>query len=78
MSSSIPRDYYYIECWQDGRKREQIKERAEVIDRGCRKALELETNRAGIETVQEIGSPELYQNLTFDLLLFVSFYFVRV
>jgi hypothetical protein len=45
--------YYYIEWWQGGRKREQIKERAEVVDRARRKALELEANRAGIETVQE-------------------------
>jgi integrase/recombinase XerD len=51
-----PEGYYYIEWWQDGRKREQIKERAEVVDRARRKALELEANRAGIETVQEIGS----------------------
>jgi len=48
--------YYYIEWWQDGRKREQIKDRAEVVDRARRKAIELEANRAGIETVQEIGS----------------------
>ena len=33
-----------------------IKDRAEVVDRARRKALELEANRAGIETVQEIGS----------------------
>ncbi len=51
-----PEGYYYIEWWQDGRKREQIKDRAEVVDRARRKALELEANRAGIETVQEIGS----------------------
>jgi integrase/recombinase XerD len=51
-----PEGYYYIEWWQDGRKREQIKERAEVVDRARRKALELEANRAGIETVQEAGS----------------------
>jgi integrase/recombinase XerD len=51
-----PEGYYYIEWWQDGRKREQIKDRAEVTDRARRKALELEANRAGIETVQEIGS----------------------
>jgi integrase/recombinase XerD len=51
-----PEGYYYIEWWQDGRKREQIKDRVEVIDRARRKALELEANRAGIETVQEIGS----------------------
>jgi integrase/recombinase XerD len=50
-----PEGYYYIEWWQDGRKREQIKDRAEVVDRARRKALELEANRAGIETVQEIG-----------------------
>ena len=51
-----PEGYYYIEWWQDGRKREQIKQRWEVVDRARRKALELEANRAGIETVQEIGS----------------------
>jgi integrase len=39
----------------DGRKREQIKDRAEVLDRARRKAIELEANRAGIETVQEVG-----------------------
>src|SRR5260370_18309633 len=43
----------YIEWWQDGRKREQIKDRAEVVDRARRKALELEANRAGSESVQE-------------------------
>jgi hypothetical protein len=48
-----PEGYYYIEWWHDGRKREQIKDRAEVVDRARRKALELEANRAGIETVQE-------------------------
>jgi hypothetical protein len=48
-----PEGYYYIECKQNGRKREQIKDRAEVLDRARRKALELEANRAGIETVQE-------------------------
>jgi integrase/recombinase XerD len=48
-----PEGYYYIEWWQDGRKREQVKERAEVLDRARRKAIELEANRAGIETVQE-------------------------
>src|SRR5258707_9405847 len=47
-----PEGYYYIEWWQDGRKREQVKDRAEVVDRARRKALELEANRAGIETVQ--------------------------
>ena len=46
-----PEGYYYIEWWQDGRKREQIKDRAEVVDRARRKALELEANRAGIETL---------------------------
>jgi hypothetical protein len=51
-----PEGYYYIERWQDGRKREQIRERWEVVDRARRKALELEANRAGIEAVQEIGS----------------------
>jgi integrase len=51
-----PEGYYYIEWWQDGRKREQVKDRAEVVDRARRKAIELEANRAGIETVQEIGS----------------------
>jgi hypothetical protein len=51
-----PEGYHYIEWWQDGRKREQIKEWAEVVDRARRKALELEANRADIETVQEIGS----------------------
>jgi hypothetical protein len=48
-----PEGYYYIEWWQNGRKREQIKDRAEVLDRARRKALELKANRAGIETVQE-------------------------
>jgi integrase/recombinase XerD len=48
--------YYYIEWWQDGRKREQIKDRVEVLDRARRKALELQANRAGIETVSEIGN----------------------
>ena len=47
---------YYIEWRQNGRKREQIKDRAEVLDRARRKAIELAANRAGIETVQEIGS----------------------
>jgi len=51
-----PEGFYYIEWWQDGRKREQIKDRVEVLDRARRKALELQANRAGIETVQEIGS----------------------
>jgi hypothetical protein len=53
-----PEGYYYIEWWQDGRKREQIKDRAEVIDRARRKAIELEANRAGIETVQERATAE--------------------
>jgi hypothetical protein len=48
---SHPEGYYYIEWWQDGRKREQIKNRAEVVDRARRKAIELQANRAGIETV---------------------------
>jgi integrase/recombinase XerD len=51
-----PEGYYYIEWWQNGRKREQIKDRVEVVNHARRKALELEANRAGIETVQEIGS----------------------
>lgn len=51
-----PEGHYYIEWWQDGRKREQIKDRAEVLDRARRKAVELEANRAGIETVQENGN----------------------
>ncbi len=51
-----PEGFYYIEWWQGGRKREQVKDRAEVLDRARRKALELEANRAGIETVEEIGS----------------------
>ena len=51
-----PEGYYYIEWWQDGRKREQIKDRAEVLDRARRKAIELKANRAGIETVREIGN----------------------
>lgn len=50
-----PEGYYYIEWWQGGRKREQIKDRAEVVDRARRKAIELQANRAGIETVQENG-----------------------
>jgi len=45
-----PVGYYYIEWWQDGRRRDQIKDRAR------REALELEANRAGIETLQEIRS----------------------
>src|SRR5260370_15191552 len=44
--------YYYIEWLQDGRKREQIKDRAEVVDRARRKALELEANPRAITTVQ--------------------------
>ena len=51
-----PEGFYYLEWWQDGRKREQVKERAEVVDRARRKAIELQANRAGIETVQEIDS----------------------
>jgi hypothetical protein len=51
-----PEGFYYIEWWQDGRKREQIKDRAEVVDRARRKAIELEANRAGVATVQEISS----------------------
>lgn len=51
-----PEGFYYIEWWQDGRKREQVKERSEVVDRARRKAIELEANRAGIETVQSIDS----------------------
>ena len=51
-----PEGYYYIEWWQDGRKREQIEDRAEVVDRARRKALELVANRAGLETVQENGN----------------------
>ena len=50
-----PEGYYYIEWWQNGRKREQVKDRAEVLDRARRKAIELQANRAGIETVQENG-----------------------
>jgi len=50
-----PEGYYYIEWWQGGRKREQVKDRAEVLDRARRKAIELQANRAGIETVQENG-----------------------
>jgi hypothetical protein len=34
-----PEGYCYIVWWQDGRKREQIKDRAEVVDRARRKAL---------------------------------------
>jgi hypothetical protein len=41
--------YYYIEWWQNGRKREQIKDRVEALDRARRKAIELQANRAGIE-----------------------------
>ncbi len=44
--------YYYIEWWHDGRKREQIKDRAEVVHNARRKAIELQANRAGIETIQ--------------------------
>src|SRR5271165_725284 len=43
-----PEGYYYIEWWQDGRKREQIKNRAEVVARAPRKAIEFEANRVGI------------------------------
>jgi integrase/recombinase XerD len=50
-----PEGYYYIEWWQDGRKREQVKDRAEVLNRARRKAIERQANRAGIETVQENG-----------------------
>ena len=50
---SHPEGYYYIEWWQGGRKREQIKNRAEVVDRARRKAIELQADRAGIETVRE-------------------------
>jgi integrase len=52
-----PEGFYYIEWWQDGRKREQVKERSEVVDRARRKAIELQAIRAGIETVQEIDNP---------------------
>jgi len=45
-----PEGYCYIEWWQDGRKREQVKDRAEVLDCARRKAIELQANRAGIET----------------------------
>lgn len=51
-----PEGYYYIEWWQDGRKRAQIRDPAEVVDRARRKAIELEANRAGIETVQDNGN----------------------
>ena len=52
-----PEGCYYIEWWLEGaRKREQIKDRLEVVHRARRKAIELTANRAGIETVQEIGS----------------------
>jgi len=51
-----PEGCYYIEWRDGGRKREQIKDRAEVVDRARRKAIELQANRAGIQTVQEIGS----------------------
>jgi integrase/recombinase XerD len=51
-----PEGHYYIEWWQNGRKREQVKERTEVLDRARRKAIELDANRAGIETVQENGN----------------------
>jgi hypothetical protein len=51
-----PEGFYYIEWWQDGRKREQIKDHAEVVDRARRKAIGLQVDRAGIETVREIGS----------------------
>ncbi|MGH9765746.1 MAG: tyrosine-type recombinase/integrase, partial [Blastocatellia bacterium] len=53
-----PEGYYYIEWWQDGRKREQVKDRTDVLDRARRKAIELQANRAGIETVQENGRGE--------------------
>ncbi|MGB8324068.1 MAG: site-specific integrase [Candidatus Acidiferrum sp.] len=42
--------------FSDNRKREQIKDRIEVLDRARRKAIELQANRAGIETVKEIGT----------------------
>src|SRR5258708_27222878 len=48
-----PEGHYYIEWWQDGRKRKQIKDRADVLDLARRKAIQLKANRAGIETVQE-------------------------
>jgi integrase len=52
-----PEGCYFIEWWVEGaRKREQIKDRAEVLDRARRKAIELQAHRVGIETVQEIGS----------------------
>src|SRR5258708_12132615 len=51
-----PEGYYYIEWGQDGRKREQVKDRAEVLDHARRKAIELEANRAAIKTVQETGN----------------------
>jgi len=51
-----PEGFYYIEWWHDGRKRQQVKERSEVVDRARRKAIELQANRAGVETVQEIAS----------------------
>src|SRR5260370_29036946 len=51
-----PEGYYYIEGGKDERKREQLKDHAEVVARARRKALELEANRAGIETVQESGN----------------------
>src|SRR5260370_8177315 len=44
-----PEGYYYIEWWQDGRKREQIKDRAEVVDRARRSDLELHPNPAAIQ-----------------------------
>jgi integrase/recombinase XerD len=48
-----PEGYYYIEWWQDGRKREQIEDRVEVLDRARRKAIELQANRADIKTIQQ-------------------------
>jgi len=54
-----PEGYYYIEWWQEGRKREQIKDCADVHDvlhYARRKAIELKANRAGIEAVETNGA----------------------
>jgi integrase/recombinase XerD len=53
-----PEGHYYIEWWSGAaRRREQVKDRAEVLDRARRKAIEFQANRAGIETVPENRPP---------------------
>ena len=43
-----PEGYYYIEWWQDGRKREQVKDRAEVLDLAAGKRSN--SRRTGLES----------------------------